>query len=28
LLSEIIGAEVLERCDRSGFPKCRFQVVG
>ena len=28
LLSEIIGAEVLEQCDRSGFPKCRFQVVG
>lgn len=26
LLSEIIGAEVLEQCDRSDFPKCRFQV--
>ena len=26
LLSEIIGAEVQEHCDREGTPKCRFEV--
>ena len=28
LLSEIIGAEVRERCDREGSPRCRFEVIG
>ena len=28
LLSEIIGAEVRERCDREGTPRCRFEVMG
>ena len=28
LLSEIIGVEVHERCDREGSPRCRFEVVG
>ena len=26
LLSEIIGVEVQERCDRAGSPRCRFEV--
>ena len=28
LLSEIIGVEVREQCDREGSPRCRFEVVG
>ena len=28
LLSEIIGTEVRERCDRDGSPRCRFEVIG
>jgi len=28
LLSEIIGGEVRERCDRDGSPRCRFEVIG
>src|SRR5687768_14103830 len=28
LLSEIIGLEVRERCDRNGSPQCRFEVIG
>jgi len=28
LLSEIIGVEVREHCDREGSPHCRFEVVG
>ena len=28
LLSEIIGSEVREYCDREGSPRCRFEVVG
>jgi predicted ArsR family transcriptional regulator len=28
LLSEIIGVEVRERCDRGGPPRCRFEVIG
>ena len=28
LLSEIIGVEVRERCDREGPPRCRFEVSG
>lgn len=28
LLSEIIGVEVRERCDREGSPRCRFEVIG
>lgn len=28
LLSEIIGVEVQERCDREGSPRCRFEVIG
>ena len=28
LLSEIIGTEVGERCDRDGSPRCRFEVIG
>ena len=28
LLSEIIGVEVRERCDREGTPRCRFEVIG
>lgn len=27
LLSEIIGVEVRERCDREGPPRCRFEVM-
>src|SRR5918993_4615122 len=27
LISEIIGMEVRERCDREGTPRCRFEVV-
>lgn len=27
LVSEIIGTEVRERCDREGTPRCRFEVV-
>ncbi len=27
LLSEIIGAKVQERCDRSGPPRCSFEIV-
>lgn len=27
LLSEIIGEEVRERCDREGSPRCRFEVL-
>src|SRR5262245_45262556 len=26
LLSEIIGTEVHERCDRTGVPRCRFEI--
>jgi predicted ArsR family transcriptional regulator len=26
LLTEIIGSEVYERCDRTGAPKCRFEI--
>ncbi len=25
-LSELVGSKVVERCDRSGRPKCRFEV--
>lgn len=28
LLSEIIGGEVRERCDRDGSQRCRFEVIG
>jgi len=28
LLSEIIGVEVREHCDREGTPRCRFEVMG
>ena len=28
LLSEIIGVEVREQCDREGPPRCRFEVTG
>lgn len=28
LLSEIIGIEVRERCDRESSPRCRFEVIG
>ncbi|HKO95662.1 MAG TPA: ArsR family transcriptional regulator [Pyrinomonadaceae bacterium] len=28
LLSEIIGVEVQEHCDREGPPRCRFEVIG
>jgi len=28
LLSEIIGSQVRERCDREGSPRCRFEVIG
>jgi len=28
LLSEIIGLEVREHCDREGLPRCRFEVTG
>jgi predicted ArsR family transcriptional regulator len=28
LLSELIGVEVREHCDRSGPPRCRFEVIG
>ena len=28
LLSEIIGMEVREHCDREGTPRCRFEVIG
>jgi predicted ArsR family transcriptional regulator len=28
LLSEIIGNEVHERCDREGSPRCRFEILG
>ncbi|HEY8224095.1 MAG TPA: ArsR family transcriptional regulator [Pyrinomonadaceae bacterium] len=28
LLSEIIGSEVREKCDREGPPRCRFEVLG
>jgi predicted ArsR family transcriptional regulator len=28
LLSEIIGVEIRERCDREGSPRCRFEVIG
>ena len=28
LLSEIIGVEVREHCDREGAPRCRFEVIG
>ncbi len=28
LVSEIIGMEVRERCDREGPPRCRFEVIG
>ena len=28
LVAEIVGAPVSERCDRSGLPKCRFEVEG
>lgn len=27
LLSEIIGREVQERCDRKGSPRCRFEII-
>jgi predicted ArsR family transcriptional regulator len=27
LLSEIIGSEVREQCDRNGPPRCRFEVI-
>jgi len=27
LLSEIIGTEVREQCDRNGQPRCRFEVI-
>ena len=28
LLSEIIGLEVREHCNREGPPRCRFEVIG
>lgn len=28
LLSEMIGLEVQEQCDRNGPPRCRFEVIG
>ena len=28
LLSEIVGVEVRELCDREGSPRCRFEVIG
>jgi predicted ArsR family transcriptional regulator len=28
LLSEVIGLEVREQCDRNGLPRCRFEVIG
>ena len=28
LLSEVIGLEVREQCDREGRPRCRFEVIG
>ena len=28
LLSEIVGVEVREHCDRDGPPRCRFEVIG
>ena len=28
LLSEIIGLEVREHCDRNGPPRCRFEIIG
>ncbi|HKY29022.1 MAG TPA: ArsR family transcriptional regulator [Pyrinomonadaceae bacterium] len=28
LLSEIIGEDVRERCDRNGSPRCRFEIIG
>ena len=28
LLSEVIGLEVREHCDRKGPPRCRFEVIG
>lgn len=28
LLSEVIGLEVREQCDREGVPRCRFEVIG
>jgi predicted ArsR family transcriptional regulator len=28
LLSEVIGLEVREHCDRNGPPRCRFEVIG
>jgi len=27
LMSEIIGLEVRERCDRNGSPRCRFEII-
>ena len=26
LVAEVVGTEVIERCDRSGRPKCRFEI--
>ena len=26
LVADVVGAEVVERCDRSGRPKCRFDI--
>ena len=26
LVADVVGAEVTERCDRSGRPKCRFEI--
>ena len=28
LVSEVIGLEVREHCDRNGTPRCRFEVIG
>jgi predicted ArsR family transcriptional regulator len=28
LLSEIIGVEIREHCDREGSPRCRFEIIG
>lgn len=28
LVAEVVGADVTERCDRSGRPKCRFEISG
>lgn len=28
LLSEIIGVDVREQCDREGPPRCRFEIIG